>query len=672
VRIKNKHIIIALCLVAIVLAAYWPALDCDFVNLDDGKYVTRNPYVQMGITSGSAKWAFTRHYAGNWHPLTANWHPLTWLSLMLDAQLSGDRINPKVFHATNVAQHAANTVLLFVLLAGMTRKTWPSAVVAALFAVHPTHVESVAWVTERKDTLSTLFWLLAMLAYWRYAECRVSRSRKRWYVITLVSLALGLMTKPMLVTLPFVLLLMDYWPLGRFVDDAGSQTKGRGRTRDQASNVEHPTWRWATLWKLVIEKLPMFALVVASVAVTFIVQANSGAVRTLEYIPLHSRFDNAIVAYAQYILKNIWPHPLAAFYPYRESLPFLQTAGTFVLLVTITAAAFIKARKAPHFLVGWLWYVGTLVPVIGLVQVGNQAFADRYNYVPTIGLYLAVVWSIAALPRSTRLKFPISSFRVAVSVLGIVAVAVLIPVTRNQVRHWQNSITLFTHALEVTKRNWLAHNNIAIALEEEGRHEEALEHYETALKIKPDYTDAAYNLGTVLATRGLYAQAAAYFEYVLELEPRYADAWTNYGNILLFQGRTDEAMARFDAALALNPMHAEAHNNLANALQQKGRRDEAIAHYRSALQIRPEYADAHNNLGAVLAEQGEHLEAEQHYLSAIRIDPTHLNARVNLGATLAKQGRVMEAVVQYTQVLAVDPNNWHARAGLEALQGGGQ
>jgi tetratricopeptide (TPR) repeat protein len=626
-------VLVCLVLVLATFAVYWQVTGYDFVLLDDNVYVSENSHVQNGLTSDSVIWAFTATDA-------ANWHPLTWLSLMLDYELYG--LNAGGYHRTNLVLHLANVLLLFFVLKLMTGALWRSAFVAALFALHPLHVESVAWVTERKDVLSTLFWLLTMWAYLGYVE----RPGVRRYLLIIVSLTLGLMAKPMLVTLPFVFLLLDYWPLGRFqvgqfVDTPEASIQAPIKSGQPMS----------ALLSLVWEKIPLFALAAVSSVVTFLAQKSAGALVHFETWPITIRIANALVSYVKYLGKMIWPRSLAVFYPHPgHSLPSWKAAGAGLLLLCISILVVRRARRYPYLVVGWLWYIGTLVPVIGLVQAGYQAMADRYTYIPLIGLYIIIAWGVAEIvPRwpHRRLYF---------ATLSTTLFLFLIVLTWKQVQYWKNSISLFEHTLEVTSDNWLYNNNLGIALDRAGHSDDAIKHYLEALRIKPDYAGAHYNLGIALGRKGLPDEAIKHYLEALRIKPDYAEAHNNLGIALDRKGHSDEAIDHYLEALRIKPDYAEAHNNLGFALYRKGHSDEAIDHYLQALRIKPDYAKAHYNLGIALGRKGLPDEAIKHYLEALRIKPDYAEAHNNLGFALYRKGRSDDAIKHYLEALRIKPD----------------
>ncbi len=632
-RVPNK-VYVFLIYVVLVLAtfiAFEQVRRSGFVY-DDNQYVTQNPRVYGRITRESVVWAFTSTYAGNWHPLT-------WLSHMLDCELFG--LNPLWHHLTSLLFHIANTLLLFWVLKRMTGAVWRSAFVAAVFALHPLHVESVAWVTERKDVLSGFFCMLTMAAYIRYAE-RPGIGR---FLLVFLVLGLGLMAKPMLVTLPFVLLLLDYWPLGRL--QLGQQNEGKALPYSESAKAGYQI---STTYRLIGEKIPLFVLVAVSSVITFIAQQSAGAMKLMENVPLNLRIANALISYLSYIGKMIYPGRLAVLYPHpADSLPMWQLVVSFVMLAAITAGVIYVARRR-YLTVGWLWYLGTLVPVIGLVQVGEQALADRYTYLPSIGIFIMVAWGAVELLAKWRYR----KMTLGVSE-GLLLIALLI-CTRAQVRYWQNSLTLYEHTLAVTENNYIIHNNYGNALHEKGRLDKAVTHFNEALRIRSDYPDAHVNLGVALVNRGKVDEAITHFKEALRINPNFAGAYSNLGSALTRQGRLDEAIVHFTKALQVKPDFAEAHNNYGNAMREKGQPDEAVAHFNEALRIRPDYQEAHVNLGMVLVSRGKVGEAIAHFTEALRINPNFAGAHSNLGGALALQGKLDEAIAHFTKALQIKPD----------------
>lgn len=577
----KRSTLICLGLTVAVAAVYLPGARFDFLTYDDSDYVTDNPRMQQGLTWSNVIWAFATRR-------TANWHPLTWLSLLLDRQLFGTWAGG--FHLTNVLLHAVNTSLLFLVLQRLTAAPWRSAFVAALFGLHPLHVESVAWISERKDVLCGLFWFLAMWGYVRYVE-QPGRAR---YWQTVGAHALALMSKPMAVTLPFALLLLDYWPLGR--------------VRDPKADVP----------RLLREKAPLFALSAASSVVTFWIQRSMGAMSALEALPLSTRLANALVSYVEYIGKAIWPMKLAVFYPPRPPLPASSVLLAASVLAAISVAAVRMARSKPWMLTGWLWYVGTLAPVIGLVQVGAQAMADRYTYIPLIGLFLMLAWTAPA---------SVLQRRSAQWIAGGLGAAILLTCagrSRIQVSYWRDSETLFRHALRVTEGNWLAHNNLGVALKQAGKpRQEEMEQYREAIRLRPGYAEAHYNLGVALWESGERTAAVEHWKLAALAKPRYGDAYSNLGAALKQLGQLEEAIHYYERAAQLEPdrvapPYAEALNDFGVALWRQGKREEAVRCYRQALRIKPDLAQAHYNLAGALEQQGRLDEAVLHYEQALR------------------------------------------------------
>jgi len=607
IRAHLPTILVCLVLIAATYAVYWNVTGHTFINLDDNLYVYENRHVQNGITLDSITWAFTTTHA-------SNWHPLTWLSHMLDSELYG--LNPRGHHLTNLLVHIVNTLLVFFVLRRLTGTLWRSGFVAALFALHPLHVESVAWVAERKDVLSTLFWMLTIWAYTWYVE----RPKLTRYLLTLLTFALGLMAKPMLVTLPFVLMLLDYWPLGRLADGQWTATdNGHGRQSASTHKMERQAFR--LLW----EKAPFLALTAASSLVTFVAQKSGGAVTTLEVYPIKIRIANALVSYVKYMGKMFWPQKLAVLYPHPGyTLPMWQILGAGFLLVTISILALKARRRYPYCAVGWLWYLGTLVPVIGLVQVGSQAMADRYTYVPLIGLFIIIAWGGCDLVA----KWPYR--RVGLGSAAGALISALMICSFLQVQLWKNSITLFEHTLVVTSNNWFIHYNLGVTLDKKGRIDEAIKHYLVAVRIKPDNEEAHYNLGNALDKKGRIDEAIKHYLVALGIKPDNEKTHYNLGNALDKKGRLDEAIKHYLVAVRIKPDHEKAHNNLGIALDKKGRLDEAIKHYLVAVRIKPDYGEAHNNLGIAFYHKGNVDMAIKHFQKALLINPNDSTARNNL------------------------------------------
>lgn len=592
---------ICLGLLITTIVVYWQVRNFDFICYDDKAYVTENSNVLAGLSLESIKWAFTATHA-------ANWHPLTWLSHMLDVELYG--IDPGAHHLTNLIFHVLNTLLVFLVFNRMTGAVWKSAFVGVLFALHPLHVESVVLIAQRKDVLSTFFWMLTLLCYgWYVKKPAIGR-----YVWLLISFVLGLSAKPMLVTLPFVLLLLDYWPYDRF----------RRKSSSDNTVLYHPH----SVKFLLLEKLPLFLVTLAASVVTFLVQQKGAAVGSLGEFPLEIRLSNAFISYSKYIVKMFWPGHLAVHYPHPGTLSLWPAGMAFLLIVCVSTLVIKFAPRLPFLATGWLWYLGTLVPVIGLVQVGSQAMADRYTYVPLIGLYIMVAWGGAEILGRLRYKRMVS---IIISMVIVIALAVT---TSFQFRHWQNSIALFEHALDVTANNITAHNNLGVALYEQGRTSEAIGHYLEVLRLDPNHVEAHNNLGNAFASLGQDAAAIKHFDAALRLDPHYARAHNNLGTLMARQGRWPEAFRHFREALRLDPDYVDAHFNIGHALSIQGRRDNAVYHFSEAVRINPFYIKAYNNLGNTLLQMGRTGEAISYYRKALQINPNAVKVRDNLEKVL--------------------------------------
>jgi tetratricopeptide (TPR) repeat protein len=598
---------ISVALAALTLLVYGRTGTFPFVAYDDGAYVFENQQVQGGLSAAGVRWAFTTFAC-------ANWHPLTWLSLQLDWQLFGGQ--PAGFHLTNVVLHTANTLLLFGVLTRLTGAVWRSAVVAALFALHPLHVESVAWVSERKDVLSTLFWMLTLAAYVSY----VRRPGVCRYLLVLLALGLGLLAKPMLVTLPFVLLLLDYWPLRRWPD--------------------------CSLRHLLLEKAPLFVLVLASCVVTYLAQLRGQAVAPLEAFPLAARLENALLAYTGYLGKMLWPTHLAVYYPHpRQDVSGARALGAGLFLVVITVLVLGPGRRRPYLAVGWLWYLGTLVPVIGLVQVGGQAMADRYTYVPLIGLFLLLVWGVADLAEAYRV--PHRSLAGAAALV----LSACVVLTWVQVGHWKSTLRLWEHTVAVTENNFMAHVTLGTHYYQQGMLSDARREFKKALALDPGVAEPHANLAKVYGDLGLGQQAVAEYRQAVALDPQNPVFHNNLGSLLRDLGRPEEALAESRRAIALDPTYVAPHNNLGIVFAELGRHEEALAEFRRAIVLDPTYAQLHNNLGIVLADLGRLEEAQASLRRAIALDQAYAAPHTNLGRVLQEEGRLEEALAEYQRAL---------------------
>ena len=598
---KKRRIEIVICLLlsAASLVVYLQLINCDFVNYDDELYLTKNPHIQAGITLKSVIWAFTTGYA-------SNWHPLTWLSHMLDIELYG--LNPMGHHWTNLQLHIANTLLLFFVLQLMTGAILRSALVSALFAIHPLHVESVAWIAERKDVLCAFFWILSMYAYVGYVR---NPEKKRYYILLIILFALGLMAKPMIVTLPFVLLLLDFWPLSRF----------QSIIHERKINV------FQAFKTLVWEKTPLFVLTAISCVITFFVQQHGGAVASIEALPLKARAANAIVSYTGYIGKMIWPLHLAVLYPLREwNLGQVLISGLLLLLVSTLAVR--TWHRHPYFSAGWLWYLGTLIPVIGLVQVGAQSMADRYTYIPLMGLFIIIAWGMSDISA----KLPCR--KIVVAVFSSVMLIFFMIYSWFQVHHWKNGVTLFTHAVKLTHNNSIAYCELGHALNQHGKRDEAIIHFLRSLKINPYYAEAHYELGVTLEERD----------------------------------NSTAAVGQYLEALRINPNYVKAHNSLGIILANQGNFKDSVYHYKKALQINPKYPGAYYNLGKIFSVQGKIEDAILYYQKALHYSSNMTQALYNLswilgtcedgnyrnGGEAVKLAEKLCKITRYKQALALD------------------
>ncbi len=600
------------------------AVNHDFLDLDDPDYITRNIHVQSGITRTGIQWAFTSGDAGNWHPLT-------WLSHMLDCQLFGS--NPHGHHTTNIFWHALNAVMAFLALRRLTGAFWTSAVCAALFAWHPLRVESVAWVSERKDLLCAFFGLLTLWAYAVYAEKRQENNPLAWrhYMLAVAAFAAGLLSKPMLVTLPCLLLLLDRWPLRR----AGS------------------TGITASLW---LEKTPFFALSAASCVVTYLVQRNGGAVA--ERLSFDVRLENAVMSVVSYLGKFFWPFDLAVGYPLPRHWPVATVAVGTVLTLAVTGVALWQWRRRPWLATGWLWFLGMLVPVIGLVQVGLQAKADRYTYLPILGVQLALLWTVREWTLSSSTTRRLATAAVALALAGCAAR------TWNQLAVWQNSHTLYEHALAVTENNYLAHCYLGSALFNEGRLDKARFYFRRALEIKPDYVTARFRLGIVLERLGHSDEALAAYAEVLRIKPDHAEAHYRYANALAFLNRDYEALSHYEKVLQLNPNFAHAQCSLADSLRALNRADESCAHYHRALALDPNDANAYYGLGSALEDLGRSEEALDKYRHAIELRPGFADAQYNVGVLLFSRNQMADAIPHFQAAIDSRANYAAAYLGL--------
>jgi tetratricopeptide (TPR) repeat protein len=637
----KKFALICLALALVTAALYWPITRNGFVNFDDDEYIVGNTHITSGMSWANVVWAFKSGEA-------ANWHPLTWISHMVDCNLY--QLNPGGHHLTNLLFHVANTLLLFLLLNQMTSATWRSAFVAAFFAWHPLHVESVAWASERKDTLSTFFWLLTLMTYAKYVtrdKCReasdkaaaspVTHRSALFYALALIFFACGLMSKPMVVTLPFVLLLLDYWPLQR---------------------IQNSEFRIQNLKWLLLEKIPFFILAAAGSTVTFLVQKTAGAMWATSW---STRLENVVLAYVRYISKLFWPQDLAVVYSYPGRWPALLAAGAALLLLTWTALSVYRARQNPYLPVGWFWFLGTLVPTIGLVQVGAQSIADRYTYIPSIGFFIVVVWGASDFARRWPEK---GKF---LPLAGVVALAGCIGATSIQISYWQNSETLFLHAIGVTTDNYVAENCLGKAFEKAGRNDRALVLYTDAVKIAPRYPQSQFNLAICLLAFGRTNEALDHLRAAARLEPHDPDIQYDLGIYFTQHGSPDDAERGFKAALAERPDFPEAQTALGLLLVRQKKIAEAIPHFAVTVRLKADDPDARFNLGLALLDNHQPADAAAQFSEELKLTPDATKAHFRLAEALQQQNHLAEAVVHYREALRLTPDFPDAKAALDQI-----
>jgi Tfp pilus assembly protein PilF len=619
-------LLVAAALIAVSLYIYAPALHYGFLSYDDSPYVADNAQVRRGLTGAGVLWAFTTGHA-------SNWHPVTWLSHMLDVQIFD--MNAGGHHFTNLLLHIANSLLLFGLLYRITGTWRRSAMVAMLFAAHPLHVESVAWIAERKDVLSTLFWMLTMWAYVGY----VKNPRPGRYLAVIAVFALGLMSKPMLVTLPLVLLLFDVWPLNRVRFEAGQKQ----------------------LWiRMCREKIPLFLLVAASSIATILAQSRGGAVQSFEAASLYQRVSNALVSYVAYLGQMLWPRELAAFYPYKPlSLWLAAISALGLIAVSVLVIRFSRGR--PFLFAGWFWYVITLVPVIGLIQVGGQARADRYTYIPLIGVFIIAAWGIPLIFERWRHR------GIGLQVAACIVICALAAGARSQVRYWESDLALWEHTVQATGDNYFARTNLGFALIDGGNLQAGIEQYNEALRINPNSAETRNALGTALSDQGKLDAAMEQYAAALRIRPGYADAHSNRGIALARRGETQEAYKEFEKALEINPENPKIQYNFGFTLVNQGRPDEAISYFRKAVELKPGYAEAFFQMGNIFYGKGRLSEAEAEYNRAIQINPEYEDAHHNLGIILERQNRIDEAIIHFREALRVNPNSIRAKENLNRV-----
>ena len=609
------------------LAVYWQITNHEFINFDDDLYITNNPMVKNGITAEGISWAFEFNDKHGYY-----WRPLTWISHMADVELFG--LDAGHHHLVSLILHICASLLIFISFRQMTGRHWESFFVACLFALHPVNVDSVAWAAERNNVLSTNFWLLTILAYGRYAK----KPNFTWYVIMCIAYGLGILSKPMLVTLPCVLLLLDYWPLGRFTW-SGPEISGK-----------HDRFQKSGPLLLIAEKIPLllFSLIIAGV----VSRSIAHTIIPFETVPLGLRLENAAVSYIAYLGKIIWPVNLSVFYPYPTAIDAWQPVGAACLLVIITVSAIKLWKKAPYFIIGWLWYLGVLFPVIGLVQQGLwPAMADRWLYVPSLGIFIIFAWGVPRLAG----KQPYGKLLMRAGALFIILACTI--ATYVQAGYWKNSLVLFQHALKTNPDNFLAHYKIGTILSNTGNKKDALKHFYQSIKINPHNEKPYINLGTALIRLGRYEEAAKYLATAVEINDRSVDALNNLGNALVHQQKISEAMDFFKKALTLDPDHAATHVNMGLAYEKMGQTENAITAYSAALQSEPANVSANNNMGNVLARMDRNIEAIRHFNTALAISPQNSEAHNNLGNALVAEKKYDEALTHYELALTANPGN---------------
>jgi protein O-mannosyl-transferase len=623
-----------LLLICMMIAVFYQVYSFDFVRFDDYGFIVENPHVTTGLNSENFIWAFQ-------FGTTENWHPLTWLSLQLDAELFGP--SAKAFHLSNLSFHVLNTILLFLWLYQISGSTFKSFLVAALFGIHPLHVESVAWVSERKDTLSTLFGILTLICYTKYAQTET----KKWFYYSLVAYSTSLLCKQMLVTMPFLLILLDHWPYKRFQFSQNvSEEKNKKTSRKKQANISGSVTQDSsisikTFRQIALEKIPFLILTILFSATTFIAQSSGGAVRSFEKFTIFARVLNAISVYALYLVKMLWPFHLSFFYPHpQDNYQVDYILVGLIVIIAVSLYAWFRRNQLPYIFTGWFWYLGTLVPVIGIIQIGQQQMADRYTYFPIIGIFIAIVWFGNHITQGNK------TVQKIMGGLSLLVVGIFGFVAHQQVGYWENSYTLFQRALDVNEDNVVAHNNLAaeyLAVNEVGK---AKQHYQKAIEVAPTNSTALSNLSVIYAQQGNRQKAIEYVNLALHYEPHSAIAHNNLANILRMAGSFDDAIYHYQEALNTKPNYPEALSNYASLLTSKGDLAKSEELLRKAILIKPKYGKAHKNLGDTLMKLNRLDEAVEHYKKAVVLNPTNLQFKFNLSAAYEK-------LSQYDQALAI-------------------
>jgi Tfp pilus assembly protein PilF len=603
----SRHLLIALSLIVLTIVVFAPIGGYGFINYDDGAYVIENVHVIGGLSSQNISWAFSFESCG----ATSNWHPLTWLSLMADVTLFG--VNPSRHHLVNLALHVVNVLLLFAILIRMTQAIGQSAFVAAIFAIHPLHVESVAWISERKDVLSTVFVLLTILTWLQYVRAK----QQRWHIVSLCCFILSLLSKQMYVTLPFLLLLLDYWPLQRLTSTAND--------REVANGV------FQQILRLTTEKLLYLLIAAVFCVIAFVGQKHGGAVGTFEDFPFVQRCLNAVVTYVVYLWQTIWPTNLAVFYPYPQHTQWLLAIMAGIILVAITSCVLKFRFRHPYLIVGWLWYTGTLVPVIGLVQIGQQRMADRYMYFPMIGLLVGSTCWLAtwAADQPRRIK--------SLQCIALIIIIVMSCVCRVQTTHWKNSVTLFTHAADVAESS-LAYTKLGYERAQVARFSAAIILFQRALRLDPNYVAAHSSLGNTYLAEGNPQRAIQHFQKVIKLDPDHAEAHYNLGIIFSGLGQLAGAVKHYELALLVDPDNAQVHVNLGVAFLRLKENPKAFGHLKQAIEIEPELPEAHFNLASLLVSVERESEAIIHFQKGLESRPNVKEVHRELARLYLKQG----------------------------------
>ncbi len=625
---------LAVCIIVATLLVYGQTRHFEFLGYDDPIYTTDNLVVQQGLTLSGIVWAFTE---GTYH--TNYWAPLTWITFLIDSELHG--LHPGGCHLTNVVWHMMNALLVWGAFSSLTGRLWRSFWLALFFALHPLHVESVAWIAERKDVVSTFFWMLTLIAYARYVREPGAGS----YLLVFLMFLACLMGKPMGITLPFVLLLLDFWPLGRYRLAASPEDREGG----------------ASFWKLVREKIPLFALIAVIAPLTYFAQGRAGALKPLADISLLFRIENVLVSYAGQVLKTFWPLHLGLLYPYPESLPPGLSLGAFLFLAAVCAGVWHWRRRFPYLIVGWLWFLGTFVPVAGFLVIGPHVTADRYTYIPLVGFLLMLIWGAADL--AARWHWP----RRMVAVLGIFLAILSGLLAWKQASYWRNDITIYEHTLSVTRHNWPVHLNLGAAYFAGQQFKPALSHYERAFHLRPDIPEIQLGVGVVLTALGRNKAAVAHYKTVLHHNPGSAVVHSALAGALLRDGIGDRAIYHYRAALAINEDFAEAHQGLGVALVQCGQVAQAIAHYQQAIRIDNGYALAYYNLGVALIMQEDEQMARACFKKAIAAGPKYADPHYALGALDLKKNDRARARAGFKRALELEPQHAGARKGLAML-----